>query len=219
MSNSISSAEATSIRLDFLSSSANLLAHSSPAISAHLMRERDDALFEHELYTHNTKLRRAGKLSRPAKNNIGSCQACSTIAIPGRTCEVNVVRVDEKGQLLAKTVTQKNAMSTKRRKRTARTPRIPKALKTTCLACHTWKLEVLPSLGNTGEQVADVTRSVEHTGKPENLSKMEKNPANAGSKARAKARKHSGLQAMLTTAKERMEKRDAGGLMDWMESG
>ena len=44
--------------------------------------------------------------------------------------------------------------------------------------------------------------------------------ANAGSKARAKARKNSGLQQMLMLAKMKPpETRDVGSLMDWMDGG
>lgn len=230
ISTPISSTDAQSARLTFLSSTAHLLANSAPPVSAHLMRECDDLSFEHKLHTPNIKLKKSNKpAAASVKGNIGHCSACGTIALPGRTCRIEIVRTGVNGEEeIPRTSERKKKGRKKKVKRTARTPKKQKAVKTTCLACHRSKMDVL-AMASSGKETYEDTRQKDAKDagevKGESMTTLAptvtKSPsANAASKARSKARKQGGLQHMLMLAKAKQpEQRDVGGLMDWMDSG
>ena len=217
MSESISKAEASSARLHFLSSAGHLLATSAPAVSAHLMRERDDFFFEQESTAAGAKLRKSLKPEKPAKGSIASCMACNTISIPGRTVKVEVIRLEADGKELVRDIEAKRRRKrVKGDKRNGRTPKKRKGLKMTCQACRSSELETLP-LSNSQDERREAKVLEKTTKESQSVAAVPKLSANAGSKARAKARKHSGLQNMLILAKAKQDQKGAGGLMDWMD--
>lgn len=176
---------ATAAKLRFLNASAHYYSTSAPATSAHLMLQR------------NLEVADNGLVLREEEGD-GSCRACGSILIPGRTSRTSIVSGE---------VSKSKARSKKHRgEREVEKP--IKFMKTDCLVCHRFEKKPLQptdsSIKKSGKATAQPTPlTVTRAGVTDPASPQSLKPAttNASSKQRAKARKHGGLQAMLEKSK------------------
>ena len=169
---------ATAAKLRFLNASAHHYSTSAPATSAHLMLQR------------NLELADNGLVLREEEGD-GSCRACGSILIPGRTSRTSIVSGE---------VSKSKARSKKHRgEREVEKP--IKFVKTDCLVCHRFEKKPLQrptdsSIKKSGKATAQPTPlTVTRAGVTDPASSQSLKPAttNASSKQRAKARKHGGL--------------------------
>lgn len=190
-------------RLKFLKESAHLLALTSPVTSAQLGSEHDRLLLSEELDLH------ASKKDWDAHRR-EMCGACGNLMIPGWSCNV----FHESSRLIQK----------KTKAGTKQLPKAEKSIVYQCLRCHRKTVQTLPTrppkhVKLSGEKVKIQAPSVvvvkESKAKDSNVAKS----VNASSKQRAKARKQSGLQAMLAKSKTQSSSGSGFGLdlMDLMQ--
>jgi hypothetical protein len=172
-------------RLKFLKESAHLLAFTSPATSAVLGSEHDRLLQSEELDL------QASKKDWDAHRR-QMCGACGNLMIPGWSCYVF-----------------HESLRPTQRKKNAGTKDLPKAEKSIvyqCLRCHRKTVQTMPtrpprhvklSSEPSKTEAPSVVVVKESRRKDGHVAKS----VNASSKQRAKARKQSGLQAMLAKSK------------------
>ena len=177
--------EAMEAKIKFLDASACHYAVVAPATSAHLMLQRNS-----EAAVNSVPLQIEGSRA---------CRACGTILIPGSTSRTSIVR---------ERATKSRSRSREQGKDgRAGTP--VKSLKVDCLKCHRYEKKPLQDTGSTNSRkpsgllaqtVPSVSGSVDKN--PSDMTQSARvGTASAGSKQRAKARKHGGLQAMLEKTK------------------
>ena len=182
---------AVDARARFLEASAHHYALSAPATSAYLMSQRDIEAVGNKLPTKKGK-------------SEATCEACSSILLPGWTSQ--------------KTITTKNGSKTNRSGKKISSAQM-KYVRTSCLVCHRYKEEPLCEPYGKGNNLSQIVnpRGVSHTGKSgpvATTSQQATKPTTSSnnSKQRAKARKQSGLQAMLDKSKASMSSSSGFGL-------
>ncbi|KAI4123165.1 MAG: hypothetical protein LQ347_006259 [Umbilicaria vellea] len=188
-------------RLSFLDRAAHSYAVSAPSTSAHLMTQYRTVAVVHG---------REGSLLLPK----GTCGACGSIMIPGQTCRI---RVDDGPVSRASSSHDRK----KRRKPSERRPfnrQREKTLGSECLRC--WRTTRQPLQRSNPSHQANARPSILpvkslagslstpssapgelHVPRTSNNDSLQTAPRNANSKKRARARKESGLGAMLAKAK------------------
>ena len=168
--------EAMEAKIRFLDASACHYAVVAPATSAHLMLQRNS-----EAADNFVALQIEG--SRV-------CRACGTILIPGSTSRTSIVR--EKAT--------KTRIHSKEHGEDGRTGTPAKWLRVDCLKCHRYDKKPLQPSGLSAQTAPSVSGSANKT--PSDMTQSARvGTASAGSKQRAKARRHGGLQAMLEKTK------------------
>ena len=190
-------------RLRFLEASARHYAATAPAISAHLMLQRN--------------LEVVGREIKVVKGSASpACQSCVTIMIPGWTSKITIENEGAVGK----------GRSGKRSARKGREEK-DKKLVFECLACHRYVKTDLdfsrrPRKGARGAKaLLSTSQATAAISKPKSAGDPQKAvAANSGSKQRAKARK-GGLQAMLEKSKQSSTPSVGRGLglMDLMKQG
>lgn len=182
-------------RLSFLDRAAHAYAVSAPSTSAHLIMQYRTVAAGHGS---------EGSLLQPK----GTCGACGSIMIPGQTCRI---RLDD-GRV-------SRGSSSHQRKRIPNLNKPPplereKTLGSECLLC--WRISRKPLQRTNPFQKANARPSIPpvessktassapgelHMPRTSNNDSPKPALSNANSKRRAKARKESGLGAMLAKAK------------------
>lgn len=182
-------------RLSFLDRAAHSYAVSAPPTSAHLMMQYRTVAVGHGS---------EGRLLQPK----GTCGACGSIMIPGQTCQI---RLDH-----GPVSRGKFSRERKKRHRPSKPPPFnrEKTLGSECLRC--WRTTRKPLQKSNPSQKANARPSISpaeslrtpssapgglHVPRASNNDSPTSAPSNANSKKRAKARKESGLGAMLAKAK------------------
>ena len=188
--------EAMEAKIKFLDASACRYAVVAPATSAHLMLQRNS-----EAAVNSVPLQIEGSRA---------CRACGTILIPGSTSRTSIVR--EKAT--------KSRIRSIEHGKDGRAGTPVKSLRIDCLKCHRYKKKPLQDSGGTNikkpsvlkaQTVPSVSGSADE--KPSDMTQSARvGTASAGSKQRAKARKHGGLQAMLEKTKVSVNSSQGFGL-------
>ena len=168
--------EAMEAKTKFLDASACHYAVIAPAISAHLMLQRNS-----EAADNSVPLQLEGSRA---------CRACGTILIPGSTSRTSILR--EKAT--------KTRIHLREHGKDGRAGTPVKWLRVDCLICHRYEKKPLQPPGLKAQTAPSVSGFANK--KPSDMTQSARvGTASAGSKQRAKARKHGGLQAMLEKTK------------------
>lgn len=200
----------TKARLNFLATSAYFYSSTAPSTSAHLMQERNHIALNHNITLKQTDPQRA-------------CKACGTIQITGQNSKTTILN----------TQTPKKPHLKSTKDTTPTNPEKKKQMISQCLVCRrstnlTPKYLSNPSIRDNKKDAQSQARSSlttqslgsEFKGKEVFVQQgQSRSSENSNSKKRAKARKQSGLQAMLDKSKVSQIRSSEPGLdlMDFMK--
>ena len=189
----------------FLERAAQSYASQVPSISAHLMHQAANRPED----------------TKAPKNRLRSCQACGTILNPDLTSKTSVIRTQKSGPALRKArgpnIGEGVSVSSK----------MQKYVKVECLVCHRYEKSKIDATPPRLDRHKNVSSRKPEMRSHQALSGITRElgadttSANKNSKTRAKARKQSGLQAILDKSKQaaRTETGTDLDLMDLMKQG
>lgn len=200
----------TKARLNFLATSAYFYSTTAPSTSAHLMQERNHIALNHNITLKQTDPQRA-------------CKACGTIQITGQNSKTTILSSQP----------PKNPHPKSTKDTTPTNPEKKKQVISQCLVCRrltnlTPKYLSNPSVHHNKKDTQSqarsslITQSLRSEVRGKEVPVQQGQPRgseNSNSKKRAKARKQSGLQAMLDKSKmSQIRSLEPGlDLMDFMK--